>query len=157
MKKYLSVPATYFFKIIFPILWIAIVVGFYLVISFSERRNEIQPFGYWVIVTVITLLILRWSFNLKRVQIDENNLYVSNFRQEVTIPLNQVEEVTQNFLQRGNIETITITLKNECALGKKFTFIPCMRFWNIGKHPLVSEIQKKVDSAKYNSLIVGKR
>lgn len=157
MKKYLSVPATYFFKIVFPILWIATVVGLYLAISFSKSRNEIQPFGYWAITTVITLLILRWSFNLKRVQIDENNLYVSNFRQELIIPLKQVEEVKQNLLQRGNMDTITITLKNECEWGKKFTFIPPMRFWSIGTHPLASEIQTKVDSAKRNSLIVVKR
>jgi hypothetical protein len=77
---------------------------------------------------------------LKEVSVDENFLYVSNYVKEISIPLSQIQDVTEN--RWLNSHPITIHLRSPSEFGDKIVFMPKVRFlafWS--SHPVVSELR----------------
>ncbi len=67
-----------------------------------------------------------WScIRLKEVSVDENFLYVSNYMKEVSIPLSEIYDVTENVWL--NIHPVTIHLKSPSEFGDKIIFMPKVR------------------------------
>jgi len=83
-----------------------------------------------------------WScMRLKAVSVDDNYLYVSNYMREISIPLSEVSDVTENVWL--NIHPVTIHLKSPSEFGDKIVFMPTVRFFAFfSSHPVVSELKR---------------
>jgi hypothetical protein len=80
------------------------------------------------------------------VRVDDNFLYVSNYLKEITIPLSQIYDVTENLWI--NIHPVTIHLKTPSEFGDKIKFMPTVRYFAwFQSHPIVEEL-KELSAAK---------
>ena len=78
---------------------------------------------------------------LKEVSVDTEFLYVSNYIKEITIPLSEIFDVTENLWL--NIHPVTIHLKSPSEFGAKIVFMPTVRFFSLfSSHPVVSELKE---------------
>lgn len=83
-----------------------------------------------------------WSCTrLKKVSVDDNFLYVSNYQKEIAIPLSDIDDVTENLWV--NIHPVTIHLKSSSEFGEKIVFMPTARYFAFfSSHPVVSELRE---------------
>lgn len=85
--------------------------------------------------------IFRYCAGLKRVCVDSQNLYVSNYRREITVPLSMIASVTEN--RWINIHPVTVHFLSPTEFGQEITFMPTVRpfaFWS--RHPVVAELRQ---------------
>jgi hypothetical protein len=145
---------TYFLKFIFGPLWILLLGSFALaaVIApqtvFSGPRGEPPPPGFQWIVVVIWAIgsagILRFTMPLKRVELREGRLYVSNYRRDWELVPRDILSVRQSRWVNGR--PVRVTLRHDVdGLGASFTFIPptrapFFRFWR--DDPQVDELRR---------------
>jgi hypothetical protein len=82
------------------------------------------------------------------VQVDDEALYVSNYRSEIRIPLTDVDHFTESHW--SNPSTVTIHLRGLSSVGQRVVFIPKCKFrwWPFGTHPIVSELQAMCDGVQ---------
>ena len=154
-RRTISSTDTFYVKYVIPCVWI----GLYglgtccLWLGLFHDRNGAQPpvalkcgtLASWVIVSGI---LLWFCGRIKRVQIDDDALYVSNYWSEVRIPYAEVNHISQSYM--SGPMTITIHLRENSAFGDRVVFRPQCR-WNMyvsGTHPTVIELQAKCESAK---------
>ena len=87
-----------------------------------------------------TYLVSRLCVPLKRVRIDERNLYVSGFGEEVAMPLSAVRDVSGN--RWINLHPVTIRFRRPTPFGERVTFVPKARWFSLGRrHPVVAELR----------------
>jgi hypothetical protein len=137
---------TFSTKVVFPVIWIS---GFGLVslllwLGDLRGRDNLPPpeqlklifLAVWIFGTVFVLWLCT---GLKRVRIDSRRLYVSNYLREVTLPFDDIIDVTQN--RWINIRPVTIHLRNATMFGDQITFMPKreLLFWK--KSPVVAELK----------------
>jgi hypothetical protein len=138
---------TFWAKCLFPTIWIS-VFGFGTIGlwsgGFVGRNNAMPPpqmkfvfLGVWIFGTTA---ILWANAGLKRVRVDERQLYVSNYVHEIYIPFSSIADVRQN--RWLNSRPITIYFKDATEFGDKVRFIPKQRiqFWRID--PVVNELKQ---------------
>jgi hypothetical protein len=145
----LSSAWTFSAKFVFPVLWIS---GFgsgtvLLWVGDLHDKNHVLPsaelkfvfVGAWIVGSTF---ILWANASLKRVGINGQNLFVSNYFREILIPLNTVTDVKQN--RWLNSRPITIHLGDATEFGDRLTFIPKRRirflFWRVD--PLVQKLKQ---------------
>jgi hypothetical protein len=73
-----------------------------------------------------TSFILWLAIRLKRVRLDASHLYVSKGFREITVPLEEISQVTEN--RWINVHPITIHFKNATACGPNIIFMQTRRF-----------------------------
>ena len=138
----LSSRLSFFYKWILPTLWI---LGFgFGTVQLWLQDNLGAPaqmkwgfLGGWMIGTIY----LSWDCSrLKRVRVDDRGFYVSNYIFEVFVPLSEATRITQSKI--SNPPTITIHLRSLTDVGYRIVFIPKMRGWFFGPHPVVRELQE---------------
>jgi hypothetical protein len=147
-ERTLSSAWTFWAKFVFPALWIlGFGVGTILLWSGGlvvGRNHEMPPpqtkfmfLGAWIVGTTF---ILWASAGLKRVRMDERQLHVSNYVQEIDIPFSAIIDVKQN--RWLNARPITIYFRDSTEFGDKATFMPKQRiqFWRID--PVVDELKQ---------------
>ena len=79
---------------------------------------------------------------LKRVRIQQNDLYISNYFKEIKVPLTSVSDVTE--IRWINIHPVTVHFKRDTEFGHKITFMPTARlFAFMSSHPIVSELRER--------------
>ncbi len=139
MRRRLSSLQTVLMKIIFPALWIP-GWGFVTLMMFLSGVNHGDPFAFLFAWLVGSALILWSSIGLKEVSVDDHFLYVSNYLKEISIPLSDIYDVTENVWI--NIHPVTIHLKSPSEFGNKITFMPKTRFFAFfSSHPVVRELK----------------
>lgn len=115
---------TFVMKWIFPIVWIgafasATIALFVLPGSLLNQNGGGPPESMkWAFLAGTIgggAFILMISGPLKRIAMDDGNLYVSNYRREIVIPLRDVESVTEN--RWINIHPVTLHLRRESEFG----------------------------------------
>jgi hypothetical protein len=148
-ERTLSSAWTFWLKFIFPAVWIPVfgLVTIQLWLGNLVGGNNALPppqmkfmfFGAWVLGTTF---ILWASAGLKRVRIDERQLYVSNYIREICVPFGEITDVRQN--RWLNSRPITIHFRDATEFGGKATFMPKQRiqllFWRA--HPVVDELKQ---------------
>jgi hypothetical protein len=144
--KMLSSRMTFFTKIVMPTVWISgFGAGSTAVWMMDGARAQVR------LVFLLAFLaggisFLLFCVPLKRVRVDGSNLYVSNYREEIPVPLAAVAAVSEN--RWINIHPVTIHLRTETAFGNKVVFMPKQRLtfgWR--SHPVVNEIRQLVAAA----------
>jgi hypothetical protein len=127
-------------KIIFPALWIP-GWGFATLMAFISSDADPGAKPFLLFGWVVGSAFIYWTgIRLKEVSVDDNFLYVSNYLKEVSIPLSDIYDVTENVWI--NIHPVTIHLKSPSDFGDKITFMPKTRFFAFfSSHPVVRELK----------------
>jgi hypothetical protein len=147
MRRTLSSRATIFWNFVLPILLIA-GLSCALLLCWLGKIKETD--GKPMRVEEICLFTLVWAAIvgvavksigvLKRVEVDDDALYISNYHTEVRIPLSEVTGVRQS---RGkkDLTKVSIGLRSRSAFGKTVEFLPRLRLNWSGTHPAVRELK----------------
>ena len=122
MNKEISSSVTFLIKYIIPILYISSIIAFSIIFII----NSYYTFFNISLLLAGLLLILLFSyfyyFKLKKISIDNEYLYVSNYKKEIKINRNLIKEIKILRFHSPNI--ITICLYENTDFGNKIKFIP---------------------------------
>jgi hypothetical protein len=123
----LSSSLTFFYKFVFTGLW-GWMSGIGLVAVFvSDKPATLAARWPFVAAFLVGSVFLWWACaRLKRVDLDGETLVVSNYRDDIRVPVDEIARVTQNILV--NVRPITVTFKKETLFGSSIVFIPPVSF-----------------------------
>ena len=143
----ISSAMTFLYKSVLPIIWI---VGFGLATLsmwmgvMHGKDGAPPPESIKLIFTVLwvvgTACWLGFSLNMKRVRIDNDTIYVSNYLQEISVPVTKIRDITEN--RWLNIHPVTIHFSVSTEFGSRITFMPTIRFLSWRSHPIVAELKQ---------------
>lgn len=108
-------------------------------IRFNENVNiTIIGSAIWFFVIVINAGV---GSSLRRVRVDQVDLYISNYFREIIVPLCMLSDVTEN--RWVNIHPITLHFRTATEFGNTITFMPKVRFcvWGVS-HPVVDNLKQ---------------
>jgi len=141
MQK-LSSSLTYFYKVILPLVYIMLFAGlFILLLSLDLALPGLISF--LISGIIFSLVFLLYFYGIKKVSIDGDFLFVSNFKKEIEIPLSQISSTKENVwvLPRK----ITVRLNEPSTFGEKITFLGYHQpFLFFKTHPALEEIRRRV-------------
>ena len=145
-KRSISSMLTVFYKFILPFLNMFFLIVIMLPVFQTENykmENLLSNLPVFIIFGIIIIFVVYIYSRIKKVEIDANNLYISNFRETITVPLYNVDKITQNVLL--NPEIVKVWLKNDTQFGNFITFCPTYRYFAFfSKHPVVKELENKI-------------
>ena len=146
MARDISSAQTFLMKVIFPAVWIALFGFGTLCLWLNKLQGAHGPpppndlkWPFLLVWATGTAFIMWLSFRLKRVRVDSDKLYISNYLKEVSTPLKNICGVTEN--RWINIHPVTRYFPEPTAFGRTITFMPRSRvfgFWT--SHPVVEEL-----------------
>jgi hypothetical protein len=145
--KTISSAYTFWIKFVYPTLWIP-GFGFGTFILWSGLAHgknggappEVIKDLFAIIWVTGTAFFLWLGIQLKRVRIDAQNLYVSQWFREITVPIREISNVTEN--RWINLHPVTIHFKKVTACGRSVMFMPTIRLALWSAHPIVAELQR---------------
>ncbi len=142
MKRELSSKQTFLLKIILPIIIGINFVLMLVLIAANIRTNAILPLLIVPILLAAGIYVMsRTTMRYKKVSIDDEFLYVSNYRNEIKIPLSNISDVTE--IKWTRTRPITIHLKNDSEFGRKIVFTSKMNGFRIfADNPIVAELKE---------------
>jgi len=156
VRRTISSAQTFIAKFIFPIIWISGFAAMTLVLflgggGFQDTSgNPPAPeMKWWFLLATIggSAFIYWFCIRLKRVALDSGHLYVSNYQREITIPLRDIEEVTEN--RWINIHPVTVHFFRETEFGTAIVFMPTVRWFAfLSSHPIVKELRAAAERAR---------
>jgi hypothetical protein len=138
--NWLSTKSTYFYKFCLPIIWFFVACAAVVWFCFIADSSSLL----FLFPVAVSGILLFWLFvPLKKVAIDGQTLIISNFKQEIRIPLSSLQKASGS--TGMNPELIKLHLKQDTCFGKTIVFMPNMRILGgYSQHPLVSSINKLV-------------
>lgn len=149
--KQLSSSLTFVWKFIFPTIWLGgFGLGTIAAIA-TQGFDSLHMLLFWLFGFALVYYL---CFRAKRVYIDDNYLYVGNYRRKTEIPLANIKYVSENTMITPR--PIFIEFKEETAFGKKIMFIGYTEmFLFFSAHPAIRDIniriqnnREKLDSAR---------
>jgi hypothetical protein len=147
MRRRLSSRTTILWSYVLPILLVVGLSGALLMGWLGKiTGNDGRPLS----VEVLCVFTLMWALTvwglvrsvgvLKRVEVDEDALCVSNYTTEVRIPLSEVTDVRESGGPKG-LTRVSIALRNPSVFGQNIEFLPRLsRCW-AGMGPAILELQ----------------
>ena len=129
-----STSLTLFLKIFVPLFWTVIFSSFTMAVWFLDTSHfagvPIQTFRYGI--TVFLFLGIAFFYftilQLKRVEMDQTHIFVTNYFKNVRYPWSNVQKIEeQDFVI---FRSIQIILKEPGTFGKKITFVASRRKFN---------------------------
>lgn len=144
-KRPISSATTLMWKYIFPGLWIPF-MGVGGITAMAQSGVGPGRFLFPLLWLVVSGYFIWFAARLKVVSIDDDFIYVSQFRQEIQIPLANIVGVKQNWWT--NPKLITLTLNQPSEFGTQIVFVPTSLFlaaWR--SHPIVDELERAVHAA----------
>lgn len=125
----LSSNATLFWRVFVPIFITVFISGLVLAFILIDEENLYLPIPALpvriiaVIIWFVWLAILkRTLWRLKRVDADDNFMYVSNYWQTVRYPWQDLADVEEK--KRLNRQIVNFNLKQPGRFGQKISFLP---------------------------------
>ncbi|MCB1023483.1 MAG: hypothetical protein KDB79_03780 [Acidobacteria bacterium] len=104
----------------------------------------------WVLVIPVLIVVgfvIFQAMRLKKVSIDSEFVYVSNYRKEIKIPLSDINDVTGYV--GLHMQPVTIQLRQRTPFGKNIVFLPHFSDLSLfNTHPVVSELKFLVSSRR---------
>jgi len=145
MKRTLSSSQTFFIKFIVPALWLPL---FGLIMLGGLFRGAPVTWPLLLVFAVGAVSMYWYCMRLKKVSIDDTYLYVSNYFNEIPIPLSNIADVTENVWV--NIHPVTIHLNFSSEFGDQIVFMPKTRvFGFMSSHPVVAELRQAAMESAY--------
>lgn len=152
-RRRLSSAQTFFIKIVFPVLWIGVFGAVTFVLFFAgdslpgRNRTSPPPETRWFVLGagIVGSAVVFWSCGrLKRVDMDDRYLLLSNYREEIRVPLAEVVAVHEN--RWLSLHPITLEFRRPTPFGERVVFMPNIRFFGFwSSHPVVAEIRQAVE------------
>ena len=130
MATTLSSRWTPFYKFVIPLLVIG-GVGTSAVMAYLHPEPQKMPPGLgpnqvWILMAVaavIAIAVMWWALGrLMRVELDDDELIISNYRTEIRVPLSNVAKIGGQSL--SNPPRYTLTFEEPTDLGRTIAFIP---------------------------------
>lgn len=148
MEKLLSSRLTFFYKRVFPAAWIMAVGIGTLFLWICDYKGASSFKWFFLICLFGGSIYLRWfSERLKTVSLQGEQLVVSDYRTEETIPLHQIDEVTETRI--WNPKLIKLRLNRPGRWGDEIIFIAPLRFQFIFlNHPLARELRDMISKTR---------
>jgi hypothetical protein len=155
MRRTLSSAQTFLMKLVLPSMWIA---GFTVATVLLFTTGSVtdtdgvppSPQMKWFFLAATTVggfCWYWWCMRLKRVEIDDQWLYVSNYVREIQVALGDIEEISEN--RWVNIRPITVTFRRETEFGPRIVFMPRALWWGFWRpHPVVRELEDAARRAR---------
>jgi hypothetical protein len=148
----LSSRLTFFYKFIFPTVWILGFAGGTLAMFMSRDPDARGPAIGFAVATVLgTVLLSAFCFPLKTVVAAGGGIVVGNFFRKTEIPYAQVVSIDENWLNRGQYATIWLT--GDSPFGQRIRFLAyarfSLRFWT--DHPALVMLRERVQLAHSSS------
>lgn len=154
--RVLSSAQTFTTKLILPIVWIGLfgIGAVFVVMGDVRSASHGGPplIAKWLIPIIwvaVSAFIIKVCGTLKRVAMDDEYLYVSDYLNEIRVPLNAIESVTQNLWI--NIRPITIRFRTMTDFGQSITFMPKVQFLAWSTYPVVDELRRAAGIAVKDS------
>jgi hypothetical protein len=124
--KRLSTSATLILKLFFPVFWAVFFGSFTLAILFFQGGDPLIKNPYFKMGSLgfylMGLLIIYFTlWQLRRVEVDEEAFYVTDYFKTIKIPFPLVLKVTENDYLL--FSTLTLHLHKKGHFGKKITFV----------------------------------
>lgn len=126
--KRVSTNLTLFYKFFIPIFWIVFFGSTTLAVLLLEYETVGDiPASTFKIGTVLFFItgavFLYWAFlKLKRVEMDEQFIYITNYFKAARYPYHQVEKIVVSAFPI--FHPVSIHFKVKGVFGKKITFVP---------------------------------
>lgn len=148
----LSSAWTFFYKFVFPTVWIGgFAVGTLLMFTAAdsfEGDGDVREIRWYVLTaTVLGGAAIYWScMRLKKVTLDGDVILISDFRKEIAIPLLDVERASGSVLM--NPELVWLHFRRPTEFGTKIVFMGKWRFsFGFTRHPVVEDLEKLIEQA----------
>ena len=146
----LSSAWTFFYKFVFPTVWIGgFAVGTLLMFtaadSFEGGGDVCEMRWYFLTAIVLGGAAIYWScMRLKKVTLDGDVLLISNFRKEIAIPLLDLERVSGSIFMHP--ELVWLHFRRPTEFGTKIVFMGKSRFsFGFTRHPIVKELGELIE------------
>jgi len=125
VPRVISSSLTFFYKFVFPLVWI---VGFGAgTITILVVRPPNFPWLLFPVLWVAGSVMIYWLCgHLKRVAISADGLVVSNYAREIRVAWASIRGVAGS--RMINPPHITITFDHDVGFGKSIIFMPTVRF-----------------------------
>jgi len=148
----LSSRQTFFLKIVSPLAWVLGMGGLVVRLFATPGAWGFTHDVRWGLLAVwlIGVAFAASSLRFKRIRMDGTMLYVSNYLQEIEVPLADVAAVDENLWLKTH--PVTIRLAHDTAFGDRLVFTPraaWFRWW--APHPVVAEIRDAASRARTGS------
>jgi hypothetical protein len=149
-RRVLSSAQTFFVKFISPFLVVPIAA--YLLFKAGQTLRAQHDFAPVIFIVVAIILAfaygIYWSSKLKRIAVDGDAIYISNYSQEVRLPLAAIVGVTENRLLK--FHPVTIAFDADTPWGRSIKFMPKIRFFSLTffSHPVVRELRQMAEAAR---------
>jgi len=145
MKQPISSRLTFIYKFVLPAFLIG---GFTLgMILFTMNAGSLKPvIPMLVFLAVISFILYRLCMRLKKVEMDNECLYMSNYLREIQVRRDAIEKVTENRLL--NTHPVTVYFKAPTDFGNSIVFMPRVKpFLFFASHPIVAELKSTIRGA----------
>ncbi len=144
-KRTISSLATVVFKFVFPVACVILAIGLAVAAFHADGVLEALVFIPLIGLTAICF----WSCApLKWVQIEGDALRISDFRRAVSVPLGEIESVTENIML--SIHPVWVSFRKATPFGKKIMFMPTFSV-PMKSHPIVDELWELRNKARESS------
>ncbi len=144
MYQKLSSLQTVLMKFVYPVVF-GIVAAYNLIslaVSGNLNKMDFTSLWFFMLFGFAFFAFVYWTcVPLKKIGVDDKFLYISNFREEVSVPLSYIKDVKEIvWLQH---HPVTIYLKTPTQFGDKIIFMPKFRFLAFySSHPVVRELKQ---------------
>ncbi|OVE78682.1 hypothetical protein BVY01_04810 [bacterium I07] len=136
MKKRISTKTTFAIKFFTPLLWF-LAVGLYYFHGPVEGNEKKILLLFWFLSFPSLLWI---CMRIKRVEIEEGRLIISDYFLTIQVPLADIVSVSENYFILGH--PVWIRMRNWTKFGQKILFLPRIRFKLFRKHPTVLDLKE---------------
>lgn len=130
-----STNLTLFYKLFFPIFWMVFFGCFVVAVLIINPRTVLgMSAPLWQIVIVgtylLVLALIYWGIaRLKRVEMDRDFVYVTNYFKTARYPWHAIEHIGERDWLIWH--PVDITLREAGTFGRKITFVPSKTHFNI--------------------------
>ncbi len=144
MRHNITSSSTIFWKFFLPTFWIVFFTTITLGLIFSEIKPTSIPKEYFSVLMVVTLLLgigffLLSTIRLKRVEMDGEFLYVTNYFKWYRYPYHNIDRIIERDMVL--LKVITVKFKESGNFGKKIFFLANHRKLNefLKENPTVTK------------------
>jgi hypothetical protein len=145
---------TWPYKFIGSAVWLAMLICLGVLISLGALNEtgilrELLGPSAWpatAISAVVAVFVGGKLWELKRVELRDGVLHVSNYVDSIAIPLRNISKVSGSLLVHP--EFAWIELDRPTIFGTRIVFMPPGRFLNWGRHPVVERLRAMVAGAQ---------
>jgi hypothetical protein len=143
---------TFFYKFIFPIVWVGFIIVFLAVAVFAPARSS-QGLPIPTLIVPIIMLVIGFTIMKKfifdladEVWDDGDALVVKKSGQEQRIALSDIKNV--NYSTMSSPPRVVLSLRRPSVFGDQVAFCAPIRFVPFATSPIIDDLINRIDAAR---------